>query len=217
MALARQSGSWWVAGPLLAAAVSLGLIGLGFLCLGPRVLLKRPAGDLHPVSYLLHWPYHALNALALLLARRSSRAADEITPGVFLGRRLTAFDRSLVKQLGFVGVLDLTCEFSEYPALRALPHYRCIPLLDTTAPTDEELREGVEFIRKARREGPVLVHCALGHGRSAAFVVAYLLAEGVAADLPHALDLIRQPRPGIALSGAQAAALEEWTKRSWID
>ena len=64
------------------------------------------------------------------------------------------------------------------------------------------------FIRRARAEGPVLVHCALGHGRSATFVAAYLLAEGLAASLPEALDLLRRVWPGVRLSDAQRRLLE---------
>jgi protein-tyrosine phosphatase len=46
----------------------------------------------------------------------------------------------------------------------------------------------------------LLVCCALGYGRSAAAVVAWLLASGRAADMDAAIRRVRQVRPRIVLN-----------------
>ena len=53
-------------------------------------------------------------------------------------------------------------------------------------------------------EAPVLVHCALGHGRSACVVIAHLLHAGRAATVGEALALVAERRPGVGLNIGQA-------------
>jgi protein-tyrosine phosphatase len=61
------------------------------------------------------------------------------------------------------------------------------------------LGHAADTIEALRRDGPVLVTCALGFGRSAAAIVAWLVRSGRAADTSQALALIRGARPRIAL------------------
>jgi hypothetical protein len=207
--LGLQATPPWVKALLWSTALCFGCVGLAFLWIGPRAFLKRPDGSLSAASWLLYWPYHTFNqaTLAAVAWLGSDRPADEIAPNLYLGRQLTVFDRGVLKTLAFTAVLDLTSEFSELPALRKGPEYRCIPLLDTFAPTREQLIAGVQFIRRHIADGPVLVHCALGHGRSATLAAAYLMAAGVADDTDSAEKLVRMRRPGVKLSIAQRAAL----------
>ena len=190
-------------------AVAFGGVGLAYAFIGERAFLKRADGRLHPLSYVLYAPYHAMNWLSLRGFRRAGKenAFDRIAPNVYLGCRLNESDRTEVDRLNFQSVLDLTCEFGATPALRGL-NYRCIPLLDTRAPTPEQLRDGAQWIKQHAATGPVYVHCALGHGRSATFVAAYLLFSGQARTADEAIEHIKAIRPRIGLHPEQRAILE---------
>ncbi len=189
-------------------------VALGYLRLGPRVFMKRPDGTLPTISWLLFWPYFLLNHLLLAVTAALGRenAIDEVASNLFLGRRLTVRDRRVVAARPFSAVLDLTGEFAESGLLRRVGHYRCIPLLDTAAPTQRQLTEGVAFIQAAVGGGAVLVHCALGHGRSATFVAAYLVAEGKVSDEEAAVTALQPLRPGVKVSSCQRRALAAFAR-----
>jgi len=75
-----------------------------------------------------------------------------------------------------------------------------MPVLDATAPTPGESSDAAAWLAGRVSGGPVYVHYALGHGRSATVVVAYLLATGQAATAEEGLALVRQKRPGVGLT-----------------
>ena len=135
----------------------------------------------------------------------------KIDDAVFLGCRLRNRDESRSdNNLQIDSVLDLTSEFNEVAALRRLP-YCCIPLLDTNAPSPAQLKCGVGWIIDNAQRGNVYVHCALGHGRSATFVVAYLMTTQHQT-FDEALQIVQRLRRGIQLSKAQHRVLEVWNR-----
>src|SRR6185295_14400616 len=93
---------------------------------------------------------------------------------------------------GFHGIVDLTCEISFDPCGRA---YVNVPVLDLTLPERAALDTAVEAIERMRRNGRVLVCCALGVSRSATAVAAWLVATGRAPDADAALARVRAARP----------------------
>lgn len=193
-----------------SSAIAFFGVGLGYAGLGPGVFLKRPDGRLNLISYILFWPYHLLNVFGMLGFHRAGKenTFDRIDENVYLGCHLGRCNDEKFAKLGIVSVLDLTCEFGEVPALRQLSYY-CIPLLDTHAPTVEQLKAGTDWIQKEAARGPVYVHCALGHGRSATFVAAFLLHSGKARTAQEAVDRVAALRPKIGLSASQMAALKQ--------
>ncbi len=200
---------------VLMVTLSCSFLGLaiGFGIIGPGVFLKdQRTGTLSLFSWFLFLPLHLLNlGLLVLIARVGrERAFDEIVPGVLLGRRLGFGEARSVVGLGVQAVLDLTSEFAECRRFRALPHYHCLPLLDTREPTCEQIERGVAFIAEHRGRGGVYVHCAMGHGRSATFVAAFLLREGVCATVEEAERFIRERRPRVGLHAGQRRALSAW-------
>jgi len=197
----------WPALPLVATAVAFVGAGAAYLRGAPAMWGKRPNGRLAPWAWVLFWPLLTLNWLLLLAAGgRGARAFSEIAPGVFLGRLPLLGDEPYLRSLGVRAVLDVTAEFPALPEVRALG-YRSLPVLDGTAPSPEALREGATWLAARAAEGPVLVHCALGYQRSAAFAAAYLLATGQAPSLAAAEEALRAARPGVALTEGQRAAL----------
>jgi protein-tyrosine phosphatase len=194
----------------ISFAIAFSGVGLAYAFLGYRVFLKKSNGQLSLLSYVLFWPYYLLNGISLFAFRRigAEDAFNKIEENVYLGCRLNRSDQHEIAKLGIKSVLDVTCEFSETPAMRKLS-YRCIPILDTHAPSLEQLRSGAEWIREESVKGPVYVHCALGHGRSATFVAAYLLLFGKVRTAQEAIDKIKTLRPGVGLHSEQIARLEE--------
>jgi protein-tyrosine phosphatase len=108
---------------------------------------------------------------------------------------------------GVTAVLDLTAEFSESQPFRTL-RYLNLPILDLTAPTQEQLAAAVEFIKSEPENGIVYVHCKIGYSRSAAAVAAYLLDSGLAVNAEAALAHLRAVRPGIVVRPEAWRAVE---------
>ena len=214
LAVAAAGGCLMVAGVVLRilyAEVALAFCGVGiaYLLNKPRALLKQSDGSLSVWSWLVYWPYHLLSWLSLSAYRvvSSEPAFHEIIPGLYLGCRLRSKDTTEILQRGPLSVLDLTSEFAELPSLRNDGSYRCLPLLDHTAPTVDQLSDGIAFIDQRLRLGNVLVHCAVGHGRSAAVVAGFLVATEATRTLDEAVALLRSKRPGVQLNPAQRQAL----------
>ncbi len=202
---------------LTSVAIAFLGVALAYSGVGARIFRKRRDGRLPPATYVLFWPYFALNHLLLLGYRLFTRenAFDEVADGVVLGARLYARDEAALAKHGLSGVLDLTCEFSEIAFLRRTQRYLCIPLLDTKAPTAVDLERGVAWLQREMSDGTVYVHCAMGHGRSATFVAALLVTLERVADATEAEALICERRPRAGLTAVQRTALAEFvTARS---
>jgi protein-tyrosine phosphatase len=188
----------------LNAALAFGGVALGYAKIGPRIFGKRGA-QLPLWSWLLFWPYFALNYLSLWLVARlgKEKAFDEIVPRLWIGRRLLPGDAASFRALKIHAVLDLTAEFSEAGFVREVPHYLCVPLLDTTPPSPVQLRAALDFLQQHAPHGPVFIHCALGHGRSGTFAAAFLLCSGQVKSLADALTLLQKQRPALDVHDAQ--------------
>jgi protein-tyrosine phosphatase len=212
--LAFSAESYVAKIPLLWCGISTAGLAFAYAFRVPNLFWKRPNGTIATLGYVLYWPYFFLNYLSLWLFRRFSDEGpiSEIVPGVYLGCRLFSSDRAMFESKGIASTLDLTAEFSEPAFVRALDGYKCLPVLDTDAPSPEQLRTGVDWLERRIEHGPVYVHCALGHGRSATIVAAFLLKSGRASSAEGAVALVGKHRPKIGLHPKQYAALESYAK-----
>jgi hypothetical protein len=210
MAVAGWGIFGWPAVVFGYAGVSFVLLSIAYFGVGARLFLKRSSGERAAWGYLLFAPYFVLNALTFRLCRFFTResAYAEVAPNLFFGRRLTTREAHAAESLGWIAVLDLAAEFVEVPSLRKLPGYRSFPVLDATAPTEEQLQEAVAWLNETVKVGPVYIHCALGHGRTACVVVAYLLATGVVPTVAEGIRLLRSLRPGVQLNSMQRRLLK---------
>ena len=133
---------------------------------------------------------------------------DEILPRLWLGRRCSM--REL--PAGVDAVLDMTSEFPESPGAIRGREYRCIPNLDAALSGkqafDEAVAQVVQWWHWEKR--CVYAHCAVGHGRSAAVVIATLVASGRAESVAEAEEIARRARPGIKLTADQRRVVERW-------
>ena len=73
--------------------------------------------------------------------------------------------------------------------------YGHVPVPDMTAPGMADIARAMTFIEAAeRQQKPVLVHCAIGRGRTGAILACYLVRKG--ADATDAIRQVRARRPG---------------------
>jgi protein-tyrosine phosphatase len=102
-------------------------------------------------------------------------------------------------------VVDMTAEFPRMASTPASVDYLCLPTLDASAP---DLARCEALVRRIyAHPGPVYIHCAQGHGRSAVVAGALLYVRGVATTADDAIARMKRHRPGINLSSSQRAAL----------
>ena len=194
---------WPAAAALLAAAAYFGL--------GPGIYRKID-GRLTLSTRLVLAPLLLGQKLSLRYYQRQCRAWDEVTPQVWIGRKLS--DREAVEAVrqGVTAVLDVTAEFSEAAPFLAT-RYLNVPILDLTAPTPEQLRRCVAFVSENAARGVVYVHCKIGYSRSAAVVGAYLLKSGAVCFRRRSHARLRAVRPSLVIRPEAADALRRFDMR----
>ena len=173
----------------------------------PLAFGKRADGSIAPLAYVVWAPLFAYQWVVLVLGRRITNEpiASEVSPGLWVGRRPRARDLPP----GTALVIDLCAEFPVAPGVRQTGTYLSIPTLDTRAPTPAQIRVAVDAALAA--SGPVFVHCAHGHGRSATVAAAVLVRRGMAT-LDDVEAQLKLQRSRIGLNVHQRAALAAATR-----
>lgn len=186
---------------LLWPAVALTAVAAAYLGFGPSLFAKGADGQVDWATRLILLPYRLGARLNAWLWTRKEPARVEIADGVWLGRfPSTAECRSVS------AIVDMTCEFQR----RTFPgDWHCVPMLDLVAPEPTALRSAADRIENVRQQGPVLVCCALGYGRSAAALAVWLVRTGRATDPAAALERLKQARPRLAVNTEQEQAVKE--------
>jgi protein-tyrosine phosphatase len=185
---------WWGAIALAAVAV---------LYAGPGAAGIQKKNGRHPLALTaLLAPYLIGGGL---LPRWRSRHAPEpclVRDGVWVGRLPFA---SEMTRSPFGSLVDMTAELSIKPGKW---QYRSLPCLDVVALSPRDLALAACEIEQLRASsGPVLVACALGRGRSASAVAAWLIATGRAADVSDAVAQVKRARPQAVFREAHRQAL----------
>ena len=204
--------SWPWGAPLLWPAVSLAIVTAGYAGAGPGIYRKQD-GRLPPVTRVIMAPVLLGQDLSLRHYRRRGRPWDAAAPELLMGRILDNVEAEELLACGVAAVLDLTAEFSEVELLRRTGYYN-LPILDLTAPTPEQLRSAVDFIRENAVTGIVYVHCKIGYSRTAAVVGAYLMAAGHVTDADDAMARLREVRSPLVIRPEVVEALRAFEKSS---
>lgn len=147
-------------------------------------------------------PYLLAARLNAWLWTRKLAAHVAIVDGIHLGR--LPRHRSELDGTGISRVVDVCAELP-LPGERLTRHE--IPMLDLVTAEARQLHEAARAIEAARQHGPVLVCCALGFSRSAAALIAWLMAYR-GATLAEARAQVADARPQIALHAGMLAALQ---------
>lgn len=226
--IARLFGAGAVAIALLSLAALDGAIVVGMLLAWMALSLacvahiyytgsavrfgKNADGTLPVASWCVLAPYVCGAFLNALWWTRHQAAASQLTSQLWIGRFPSAADLCHTRA---DAVLDLTAEL---PRLARVKAYRCVPVLDLTIPSQDELRAAVHAIDAWQAKGyTVLICCALGFSRSALVAGACLSDQCPALDQPsQVLAKLRAARPGVVLGPRGIAALATYmsTKRA---
>ncbi|TGD74167.1 hypothetical protein E4634_08535 [Mangrovimicrobium sediminis] len=200
--------------PALWSALSLAAVGVAYALNNPMIFRKNSSGEIPPwISWLLVPFFLGVYAYNYLQHRRDGAPnIQRVDDGIHVSGRLTQDDVPELRSLGIGAVLDVTAEFNALDrSLVDQPiHYLNIPVLDHSVPTASQLNRAVNWIDRRIRSGQqVVVHCALGRGRSVLVIVAYLLASGRCDTRRDAEALVRRTRTLARLNPAQAAFIEQ--------
>ena len=200
---------------LLWPAAGLGMVAAAYFGLGPGVFHKTD-GRLPLSTRFVFAPVLIGQYLSLAYYRRQCRAWDEVSRGVLIGRILTDAEANAAIQQGVTAVLDLTAELPETAPFLAT-RYCNLPILDLTAPTQDQLQRAVAFIAREVVKGGVYVHCKIGYSRSAAVAGAYLVASHEVATVEEAIARLRTVRPSIIIRPEAMEALRAFAQGSRLE
>jgi protein-tyrosine phosphatase/membrane-associated phospholipid phosphatase len=195
---------------LMWPAASLAIVAGAYFGLGPAIY-RKVQGRLPLSTRCVLGPVLAGQYVSLLYYERQCRPYDQIVPSVWIGRKLNDAEAAEATRKGVTAVLDLTAEFDEVRPFLQLS-YLNIPILDLTAPNQDQLRTMGAFIEQHSATGIVYVHCKIGYSRSAGAVAAYLLSSGRASSVDEALSLLRNARPSIVIRPEIVHALREFSR-----
>lgn len=199
--LAATTRGWgWL---LLWPALNFLALAAAYVARRPDVFGKRPDGRLGPAPRIFFLPYLAFSLAVWHLACRLSRESvcDRVNDTLSIGRRLLPGEQ----KEEFANYIDLTAEFDEPAAIRALAAYRAFPILDASTPD----RAALTAFLQSLRPGRTFIHCAQGHGRTGLVAAALLLHRGEARDVAEAVAQLQRVRPALRLSAAQRQWLED--------
>ena len=111
---------------------------------------------------------------------------------------------------GVRAILSLTEQPLDGETVRSFGFdYHHVPILDMTAPRMEDVAHAMDGIEAAERQRkPVLVHCAIGRGRTGTVLACYLVRKG--ADAANAIRQVRARRPGSIETFDQETAVYDY-------
>ncbi|CUB04353.1 diacylglycerol kinase family protein [Marinomonas fungiae] len=164
------------------AALSFFVVSLAYIFNNPSIFRKRADGSIPLSVRWTLWPFlwatQCFNAIAR--SRDKEPAIQEVEPGLFLARRLFPSDIHFLKSHNICAVLDVTAEFNSlnWTLLGEGIDYLNVPILDHSTPSEVQVKRALNWIHTHRKGGrSVIVHCALGRGRSVFMMAAYLLSQ----------------------------------------
>ncbi len=212
--------AWWY--PLWALFGLLAWCGLSAVCVslayakGWGSLFRKNNGAIPQTIRWVFFPYLAAVQVynVVVRARDSAPPMNNIGHDVYVGSRLFPRDVTRLQKENIVSVLDVTAEFDGLGSFSEPDtgiHYLNIPVLDHTAPKPLQIAAACRWIEEQHNAGrAVLIHCALGRGRSVFIAAAYLLARGYAKNVDEALEKIANRRCTARLNKRQKRGLNRW-------
>ncbi len=199
-------------------AISLLVVFVGYMTNQPRIFRKRTDGSIPAVIRVIFLPFMIGVQLYNYAAKSKDAKKDRhyihlIQDDIYLASRLSAEEALELEEHKVKAVLDVTAEFDalDWSSRFIDMDYLNIPILDHRSPTTEQLRQALNWIDNKRRQNkPVMVHCALGRGRSLFCVAAYLLAKHPEQEVRDVLSNITDIRNQAGLNKKQLKRLIQY-------
>ncbi len=209
--------AWYV--PNLGLTIIFGWTGFSLIAVSSAYLLRYPEllrkRDDGAIPFYIRWifvPFMLGSWLYNEYARRTDKVPplQKIEESLFLGCRMSTQHVDLLNENDIGAILDVTAEFDglDWTAYQEDFAYLNIPVLDHTSPTTEQLLHAINWLDQKIADGQkVVVHCALGRGRSVLVVAAYLLAKHPSLTIDEAMANIQSIRTTARLNKRQRSAL----------
>ncbi len=200
------------------SALSLILVSGAYIFNLAKIFRKRENGV---IPFYIRWAFVPF-LLGVQIYNAYSRKHDKVPPiqkindHLFLACRLFPSDIDTLKENGITAILDVTCEFDglEWSSTQENISYLNIPVLDHSVPNHSQLNQAINWIHHHIKEDRrVVVHCALGRGRSVFVMAAYLLSQDKNADVHQVLAQIKETRETANLNKHQLRHLAKRHKK----
>ncbi|MGI2199285.1 diacylglycerol kinase family protein [Shewanella baltica] len=204
------------------ASLSLFLVGSAYWFNLASIFRKRQDGT---IPWYIRWGFIPF-LLGCRLYNHWARKRDsvpsmqKIDEQLYLGCRLFSADLEKIKANKITAILDVTAEFDGLDWSQFEDHieYLNIPILDHSVPTSAQLNQAVNWLhRQVRANKQVLIHCAMGRGRSVLVLAAYLVCKDKQRNFAEVLQQIKQVRKTAGLNKWQLRALEHMLKQGKIN
>ena len=195
--------------------LSLTLVSLAYVFDLPWIFRKKINGS---IPFYIRWlfiPFLLGSQLYNFYARKYDKvpAIQKIDQQLFLACRLFPSDIPTLQKAGVTAILDVTAEFDglDWTAENEQLDYLNLPVLDHKSPKAEELIKAIYWLENhiSNTRG-VVIHCALGRGRSVLVMAAYLLSKNQSWSVEQALAKIQGIRATANLNKVQLNALKRF-------
>jgi YegS/Rv2252/BmrU family lipid kinase len=197
---------------LLWCCLSFSLVTLAYILDIPSIFRKSQDGR---IVWWIRWAFipfllgvKAYNAWSI--KRDRIEPIQKIAPNLYLSRRLFDTDFAYLSEQEISCIVDVTAEYVGVESLSADKkfNYFSLPVLDHKVPKIEALKHALNWIdTQINQSRSVVVHCALGRGRSFFVAAAYLLSKDSALSVADALEQITGVRSVARLNKLQLKTL----------
>lgn len=202
-------------------AISLLLVSIAYCFNLAKIFRKKSNGQIPWYIRVFFVPFLLIVHLYNVRERRLDKVPpmQKVDEQLFLACRLVSSDIEMMKEQNIDAVLDVTCEFNglDWSLQGENFDYLNVPVLDHAVPTKAQLNQAVNWIhRHIANKRNVVVHCALGRGRSVMVVAAYLLCRDAELSPKDVHERIQMGRETARLNARQFRTLKRYRQSGQI-
>lgn len=195
--------------------LSLSIVSLAYIFDIPAIFRKKTNGSIPLYVRWVFIPFLLGSRAYNFWARKNDKvpAIQKIDEQLFLACRLFPSDIESLKAKGVTAILDVTAEFDglDWTLENEDLDYFNLPVLDHKSPKPKELLKAIHWLENhISKSNAVVIHCALGRGRSVLVMAAYLLSRNQSWSVEQALAKIQGIRATANLNKVQLKALKRF-------